>query len=398
MKELPGFIFRFLQGALILLIPFQALLLFVSYLFCKLAKRLKPALFEQRELVIGVTETARMIYFLGLIFPSRYTVVLDRNRFYKDAYSYGPYRLIFRPFIGPLLLGYLSHCSSAFFYISFSGFCGDRRLDFWFLKKLNKKIVTLFCGSDIRSLKLSKEFFEKRNEDSYAHYLPNSHNEYYDRWVKRVAQDADSYADLILNWKYDQIGYIKRDTRPWPYIIDVDQFHYSFSLPKANEPLIVVHAPSSPIVKGTQLVRAAVKKALDEGYNIEYRELIGMPNTEIIRNLRESHIVLQEFYFICPGILTMEALACGNAVLCAASPELNPELPEDAASAWLPTRYWQVYDNFKILLDNPDKIEELARAGRRFVEDHYAVKKAAVRYKEMFLESGIIQGESRNAA
>lgn len=388
MKDLPAFVFVVLPLLRILIAPFQLAVLLAAeawwsayFLYADRSRR-------YRAVTIGVTETARLIESLGQVFPSRYLVVLDGNRFYKGTYDFGPFNLVLRFFAGPVLLAYLSRVSDTFFYISSTGFLFDRRLDFRYLKRKGKKIAILFCGSDIRSLKLSKEFFDSRKEESYADFLPNTHSSAYDAFVRRTADDADAYADLIFNWKHDQIGYVTKPTIPWPYIVDTSHLGYEFPPIGAQGPRIL-HAPSHGPIKGTPKVRDAVGRLRREGYAFDYVELSGVPNSEVLKELGRSHIVLQEFYFQTPGVLGIEALAKGNAVLTSACRELNPELPSDSESAWIVTRYWQIYDNLKRVLESPEEIERAARRGREFIERHYALDSAKAFYRKVFEEHAL---------
>jgi hypothetical protein len=137
------------------------------------------------------------------------------------------------------------------------------------------------------------------------------------------------------------------------------------------------------------MVRAAVKKLKSEGFDFEYIELQGVPNTEVLEQLKRSHIVLQEFYCLTPGILGIEALALGNAVLMSANSEMNPELPEGSDDAWIPTLAWQISDKLRALLENPVLIEEYAARGRTYVETNFDLPKAREVYLSAFKERNI---------
>lgn len=388
-KDLPPKILSFINFLLDVLVPFQLALLYLSEGFFYCYFLIKGRHKQQRKVAIGVTETARMIHFLGQVFPSRYTVTLDRNRYYRDPCDFGPYSIFLRPFIGPVLLAYLSFVCDTFLYISFTGYLARRGSDFKFLRKRGKKIVVLFCGSDIRSLRKTKEFFDARGEDSWVNYSINLHNDKYDDMVKRTAAETDQYANLIFNWNYDQIGYLEKPSIPWPYMLDIKSYRYEFSSYSKESGPTVIHCPSHTILKGTPLVRAALKKLQTEGYRFNYKELIGVPNSVVLEELGKSHIVLQEFYCITPGTLGVEALARGNAVLMAASHDINPDLPADSKQAWLATSYFQIYDHLKLLLEKAELVEAYAKQGREFIERHYALDNAADYYRDAFEKNNI---------
>jgi glycosyltransferase involved in cell wall biosynthesis len=137
------------------------------------------------------------------------------------------------------------------------------------------------------------------------------------------------------------------------------------------------------------LVRAAIRKLRSDGYAFTFTELSGVPNSVVLDHLSRSHIVLQEFYCLTPGILGMEALASGNAVLMSANHRLNSELPEDSDQAWIPTLSWEIYDKLKELLDNPSRIEDYAAKGRDYVERHYNFETVRQTYLTAFEARGI---------
>ena len=125
------------------------------------------------------------------------------------------------------------------------------------------------------------------------------------------------------------------------------------------EKLVVVHAPSSPIIKGTPLVRAAIKKLQLEGYDFEYVELIGVPNVVVLNELKRAHIILNEFYAFVPGVFGIEAMSNNAVLLCSADRRIEPTLFEGANEAWVVTPYWLIYDKLKEVLDSP--IDQLKR-------------------------------------
>jgi len=348
-------------------------LLYVFFIFIDKNKK-------QRKVTIGLTEMARVIYYLGRVISSRYIVNLDRHRFYKDKYDFGPYPKIMQIIIGPFLLAYLSHISEIFIYIWDNGYLLNRKWDFVFLKKKNKKIISLFVGSDIRSLKKTKEYFASINIDTYVNYLTDTDNLENENRLKKLAELTEKYSDIIFNWKYDQISYLEKKTIPWPYMIDTEKHKFNFKMPKDMSEIRIIHAPSNPMIKGTPLVRAAIKKLQMGNYKFKYIEVINIPNHLLLNELENAHIVLQEFYCITPGILGIEAMAAGNAVLMSANLDLNPELPEDSKKAWLVTNYWEIYDNLKYLLDYPDFISKYAYSGREFIENHYSLGKVSEFY------------------
>lgn len=134
---------------------------------------------------------------------------------------------------------------------------------------------------------------------------------------------------------------------------------------------VVMHAPSSPIVKGTPIVRAAIKQLVEEGYDFEYVELLNIPHSKCLSELSRAHIVLNEFYSFVPGVLGVEAMASQSVLLTSANKNIEKTLPGLANDAWIVTPYYLVYKNLKKALDSPmSELEEQANQGKKWVEKY----------------------------
>lgn len=358
---------------------------------------------KKKGCVIGVSEMASMIYLYGNLFSDSKTVCLDSNKFYKldydfaipkgqgkfSHYIYG----IKRVFYGPVLLAYLANKYDVFIYLWSTGFLLDREFDFRFLKKRNKKIITMFVGDDVRSPALLKKKLKTLEYDGFLDYVAIAHPQYltvhYDEKKKKVAKVSDQYSDICFSWPIDQASYLTSKQYFLPYAYDKNDFYRNDD--KFNDSTItkILHAPSNPLVKGTPLVRAAIKRLELEGYRFEYKELINVPNQQVLGELRSSHIVLNQFYAFAPGVFGIESLANHCAVLMSADPDIETGLPQDAKGAWMITAYWQVYTNLKLLLDNPEEIKKYADAGYEFALSHYTYEAASEYLLKIFKENGI---------
>ncbi|WP_431279754.1 hypothetical protein [Leifsonia poae] len=103
-----------------------------------------------------------------------------------------------------------------------------------------------------------------------------------------------------------------------------------------------------------------------DGYEFEYRELIGVSHDEIREELSRAHIALNQFYGFSTAVFGMEALAARCAVLMSADGTIEKDLQAGANEAWLVTKNFEVYEKLKSLLDHPERIEPLARRGEEW--------------------------------
>ena len=166
---------------------------------------------------------------------------------------------------------------------SFLGFYIDRI----FLKAAGKIIIDPVSGSDVRP--------------------PYLNGVYVDASIKQIYKKTLSkYKTIIRKLKYTT------------YLIDhptVSQFHtkeyiphlyvgFPFYLPPqpripTHERPLILHAPSNPKVKGTDIVRAAVSE-LQKDYDFDYEELVGVSHDKVMEKLQQSTFIVNELYSDTP--------------------------------------------------------------------------------------------------
>jgi hypothetical protein len=374
----------------------QHILLIAAFIFFKIFTK-KP---KNSSWCVGVDEVASITYKLSRILQPSVSVCLKKHKFYKTTYTYEInlsnkfLHNLYRFFYSPVLLGYLLNSHSHFAYIGNTGFLLDRNFEFSFLKKYSKKIVCFFTGSDIRSPKLSIDFLNSLAMDSYFEYIgannPNYLSHEYDLEKQLLASISDKYADIIFNYTVDQQSYLKKKQYPWPYMLDEKCFHRDASKFQKMSTIKILHAPSNPLIKGTPLVRAAIKKLQLQGYDFEYIELQNVTNDIVLEHLKNSHIVLNEFYSFAPGVFGVEAMAHHCCVLMSADPAIECSLPAEGTDAWRITKYWEIYEVLKDILDAPEKISFYADNGYNFTCDHYTYEAASKQIEIIMKEHHVI--------
>jgi len=381
-----------------LMLLLQIPLLFFSYYFFFLFK----GFISKIKFVIGTDEISRQIYGIGEVLDDSITVCLRKSKFFDLKYNFSIninnrflhfFCLIF---YGPILLGYLANKADVFFYIWSRGFLFNRDYDFKFLKSKNKKIICSFFGDDIRSLKLKRSYMKNKNLDTGENYYTKisenyyTKNDKYDDEKKSLALSADKYADLIFSFPIDNMSYLKSKQYPWRLIAGKEFFyknHEKFSVSKIK----ILHAPTTPIgFKGTPLVRAVIKKLQIEGYDFDYVELQNVKNKIVLEHLKSAHIVLNQFYSFIPGVFGIEAMASNCAVLMSADPSVDTDIIVDSENAWFITKYWEIYDNLKYLLDNPEKMKIYADNGYEYAYKYHTVEALGTYLRNTLKENSII--------
>ena len=352
-------------------------MLVCSYWFYRLvtprAKR------DSIDWVVGPMELASMVYQIARALPNNYSVSFSDSAFYafKYDYMYKPklsarHRVWQKLFFGPLLLGRLIVLARGFLYLGASGYLleifDEREFEFRFLKKHGRKLGLYWCGSEIRSPKLMHELEESMGLPNVFTYVEQVSRHFgtpaHERMVQKRAQIGNNYADVMFDMPTDQVSYLSGHREPFFYFMPAERFDHNPNKFDGLSKLVITHATTSPIIKGTQLVRATIAKLKAEGYDFEYVELIRVGNDVVQQQLGRTHIALNQFFGFTTAVFGVEAMAARCAVLSSADETIETSLPPGANQASLVTKHWQIYDNLKSLLDHPERIEPLADAGQ----------------------------------
>lgn len=342
-----------------------------------------------------------MVAQLTAAIPGAYSALIVRHPFYEGAYDYQPplaetgRRARRRLYLGNAWLFSRLACEAkGFIYVNHNGYLSeqfdDRRFEFDFLKRHGVKIVCYFTGSDIRSPALMAAHEAASGLPNIASYLrftdPAFASPDYDDSKRRIASIADEFADAILTARVDQAGYLTRHTEPFLYFLPDRQIaKHLTKFDELTRP-VVLHATSSPVIKGTQLVRAAVESLRRQGFDFEYVELARVPHEQVTAALERSHIVLNQFYAHVPGMFGVEALAAGCVVLMSADETVEPDLPRGSNGAWVVTKHWQVERQLRSILEHPESMREQAEAGQQWVWQHAAASASGARLRQILGE------------
>lgn len=203
-------------------------------------------------------------------------------------------------------------------------------LDLPVLWALRKKILMCYCGTDIRTLSVSKDYNE------YTHLLDGALNtpigdhikrlkmRWQNIWISRFTAGRELYPFAV-----DIIHPSKVEERPWYNNLGFDsRTCATASGLSTNTVPILLHAPSNKIVKGTKYVRAAVQVLRERGVHFEYWEATGIPNEELIDMIRRSDIVIDQLLLASVGTLAIEGMGLGKPVVAYLPPEVaNRFLP-----------------------------------------------------------------------
>lgn len=221
---------------------------------------------------------------------------------------------------GALFL-YLLCTHDVFIYSSGTSFF--RHWDYALIRRLRKTLICQFHGSDARPPYLNGAYVA-RSDFSIERCIAAT------RQMKGLMRLIDRLASAVINLPTH--GYFHER----PYILgfrvgfpcgphgehDESGEEYEDELRPAPGSIRVLHAPSRPAIKGTRLIREAVHRLVLKGHPIEYVELTGRPQRDVLDEMRRCTLVVDQLYSDYPytGIVSeaawlgKPALTCGHAV------------------------------------------------------------------------------------
>ena len=232
------------------------------------------------------------------------------------------------------------------------------------LKFLGKDIVTVFWGSDVRYwYTFAEEMKSLGVHDEMAPFFEYAKNRsggsYWDK--KRTIRIAEKYSDLILS----QPDFAQLQTRPYMRChIPLALSEYEFNIPGRTKPLIL-HAPSVPEAKGTDVVIKVIEELKEEGLQFEFQLIEKMPNKDLRKLLTESDIVVDQLYSATIAGFAAEAMATGNAVIARYMEDYTKVPPGCPA---INANKFTLKDNLRETILDVNMRKTLARRGRPYVE------------------------------
>lgn len=288
--------------------------------------------------------------------------------------------------------------------LSKSGLIPKRRLDNYFRKKANTyffthtdlfiyfwnglttddsdiaefkmhgvKVITWFVGDDVRYYPEMQKQFGIR-EPFYEGYFKKT----FTGLVNKL-RIHEKYADVI----YSVPDQASLALRPYFHLqIPVQLSKLSFRHNR-NEIPVIVHIPSSPQIKGTAIVREAIAALKEEGLHFVYKELINIPNSEVLQELSKADILVDELFLHGPGVLSFEAMGSG----CAVATRYLEDSPECFRPPVVPITGDTIREKLSELITNTALRDELIQKGKQYIAMHNSAERI-VREMLQHLEPG----------
>jgi hypothetical protein len=258
-----------------------------------------------------------------------------------------------------------------------------RGRDLPLLRRLGKRIIVVFTGSDHRPPYLNGKMYRTRSTVEVVAETTR---------ISRFVALAEQYASTIV--ALSSSAQLHR--RPFVHFL-------ALGVPFAPSPPVtrrspifegsgvrILHCPTDVISKGTPTVRAIIEGLRRDGLSIDYVELIGRPHHDILAALAECDFAIDELLSDSPlARFAVEAAWFGKPAVTAG--EYAREISRDLPASLIPPSTFvppeEVSPVVRRLVDDPDDRIKRGNEVEAFVRGRWNPMSVA----ERFLK--IIEGE-----
>ncbi len=173
----------------------------------------------------------------------------------------------------------------------------------------------------------------------------------------------------------------------WP--IDLDDVRYEpvYPCPDRGGALRVAHAPNHRHFKGTELLVEAVEALRGRGLDIELELIENLTNDQALARYRSADVIFDQCLIGFHGYFALEAMALGKPVLCFIRDRSDLLAPDECPI--INVRPETIGEALASLVDDRQRLEDLGRAGRGYIERYYSVDAFAERYRCALAELGV---------
>ncbi|MCT4629275.1 glycosyltransferase [Winogradskyella sp.] len=256
----------------------------------------------------------------------------------------------------------------------------------------NKTTYLLSCGTDYISVSYAKEekfrysiltpYKNGKDKNSISAYglqyitpeFKTLHKHIYKNIEGVIASDIDYHLPLKNHPKY--LGLI-------PNPINTEILHYK--KPEIKGKIVIFHGINSHnyYKKGNDIFEEAlaiVKKTHSK--SIIITTVRSLPYSDYIKAYDEAHILLDQIYAYDQGYNALEAMAKGKVVFTGAEQEWleHYNLEEDTIAINALPDAKAIAKKLEWLITNPNKIIEISKNARQFIEKHHHYISSAEKY------------------
>lgn len=264
-----------------------------------------------------------------------------------------------------------------------------RGLDVRLLRALGKKVVIVFNGTDHRPPYLNGVLWGDDPSASLAGMAVEA------RRIKARVRRLERHANVIVGHhlaaQFHEAPFVPLMIVGLPCRVPEREPGRPHD---ASQPIRLVHAPSNPRVKGTDRIRVAVASLVSRGYAVEFIEIIGRPNAEVLDELRRCDFVVDELYSDCrmAGLASEAALFAKPSVVAGYASDELMRIPGCYEAADFPPALYcrpeDVEGAIESLMNDVELRGTLGEQARAFVDTEWRAELVADRILKLIDGTG----------
>ena len=256
----------------------------------------------------------------------------------------------------------------------------DTEIELKLLRAFKKKIIFINCGADIRPPYMDGVHFSHGDINEFAQVIRKltkrskcraMRNQKYSDYIVAQPSNAHFYEDKIIN--YFSIGV------PMPTV-------KSGCVENKSTKIRIVHSPSNPMVKGSEIIEGVLQEFIDKGVSIEYIRLQGVRNEEVLKVLENCDFIVDQLYSDIPlAIFGAEAACFGKPCIISGylAGEVNNYISQNDLPPSLYVRPEQLRESIEKLVEDKAHRNDLGLRAQEFVSQRWTSKAVAERYLKL---------------
>jgi hypothetical protein len=256
-------------------------------------------------------------------------------------------------------------------------------IDLTILKLFRKKVIYVFLGSEARPVYLNGYVIKNDKLGSILIGIILT------RIQKIMISIIERFADHIINIPPQAYFH----TRPFvsslcigiPHDMVINETFSDYIINNNSSEKIVriLHAPSKPEPKGTDIIRKVIQSLKSKRFMIDYVEIVGKPNAEVLQELEKCDFIVDEIYSDTPmAAFAAEAAFAGKPAVVGSY--YVKHLKDDLSANDTPPSIFCHPDHIeasmeKLIVDHKFR-EELGKKAQEFVRTHWSAINVARHY------------------
>lgn len=262
-------------------------------------------------------------------------------------------------------------------------------LNLLILKLWGKKIIITFRGAEVRHFidSLPEKLYQSPNRQSWPELFYQLHQRSF--WSKfkqylRIRIFCHLADKIVLTGPFLASSVVKYD-KIIPYARDLKVLEkYTYSKPKGNK-IIVLHAPSHKLAKGTTVIIKAFKMlAKKYRHKAEFKILFNLSHQKLLEEMAKADILIDQLVVGWYGGQAVEAMAMGKIVVANIFPAYLNLTDFKYIPIW-PASYWTLEKDLSRLIDvYPYVKEKYGNEAKVFCQKYHQAAKIAQKYLEVY--------------